>query len=138
MCFPCLHTQTWTPPLTPLAGFTTKPDVSWDDVGSLTEVREELSFSISQPIAHPERFEAMGLRAATGGGGGRQGVAAGVAALLCCEPWQQLSRIPGWGVCWQAGMCAATHMCVIAHYVMRPSGLPGCPGPACLPACCTA
>jgi hypothetical protein len=30
------------------------------------QVREELSFAISQPIAHPERFAAMGLAAATG------------------------------------------------------------------------
>jgi len=47
-------------------GFTTKPGVTWDDVGSLEEVRDELSFAISQPIAHPERFAAMGLAAATG------------------------------------------------------------------------
>ncbi|KAI8471849.1 MAG: P-loop containing nucleoside triphosphate hydrolase protein [Monoraphidium minutum] len=47
-------------------GFTTKPGVTWDDVGSLEEVREELSFAVSQPIAHPERFAAMGLAAATG------------------------------------------------------------------------
>jgi SpoVK/Ycf46/Vps4 family AAA+-type ATPase len=30
------------------------------------QVREELSFSISQPIAHPEAFAAMGLSAASG------------------------------------------------------------------------
>jgi ribosome biogenesis ATPase len=47
-------------------GFTTKPDVTWEDVGSLDEVREELSFSVSAAIAHAERFEAMGLAAATG------------------------------------------------------------------------
>jgi ribosome biogenesis ATPase len=47
-------------------GFATTPDVTWDDVGSLGEVREELAFAITQPIAHPEVFEAMGLRAATG------------------------------------------------------------------------
>jgi hypothetical protein len=47
-------------------GFSTKPDVSWEDVGSLADIREELSFTITQPIAHPERFEAMGIAAATG------------------------------------------------------------------------
>jgi ribosome biogenesis ATPase len=47
-------------------GFATTPDVTWDDVGSLGEVREELSFAITKPIAQPELFEAMGLRAATG------------------------------------------------------------------------
>lgn len=31
-----------------------------------TQVREELSFAISQPIEHPERFAAMGLSTATG------------------------------------------------------------------------
>ena len=30
------------------------------------QVREELSFAISQPIEHPERFAAMGLSTATG------------------------------------------------------------------------
>jgi ribosome biogenesis ATPase len=75
-------------------GFTTTPDVTWDDVGSLSEVRtqslavlhllnwlwgfgsdihppspqirEELSFAITRPIANPEIFEAMGLQTATG------------------------------------------------------------------------
>ena len=96
-------------------GFATTPDVTWDDVGSLGEVRqrraaaegrgggaaacgrgaavlcpptslpappshrlplhpsppqmqvrEELAFAITQPIAHPEVFEAMGLASATG------------------------------------------------------------------------
>ncbi|GAB4818827.1 hypothetical protein N2152v2_005873 [Parachlorella kessleri] len=47
-------------------GFATTPDVTWDDVGSLNEVREELSFAITQPIAHPQMFEAMGLQSGTG------------------------------------------------------------------------
>ena len=47
-------------------GFTTTPEVTWDDVGSLTEVREELAFSIVEPIAHPARFQAMGLQISTG------------------------------------------------------------------------
>ncbi|CAI7762838.1 unnamed protein product, partial [Closterium sp. NIES-54] len=47
-------------------GFTTIPGVTWDDVGALADVREELEFSISRPIKYPEEYEAMGLRAATG------------------------------------------------------------------------
>jgi predicted AAA+ superfamily ATPase len=47
-------------------GFATVPGVTWDDVGALDEVREELSFAISQPIANPERFLAMGLNIAVG------------------------------------------------------------------------
>ncbi|KAG2428143.1 hypothetical protein HXX76_011823 [Chlamydomonas incerta] len=47
-------------------GFTTTPDVTWDDVGALAEVREELSFAVTEPIKWPERFEALGLPAASG------------------------------------------------------------------------
>ena len=47
-------------------GFTTTPDVTWDDVGSLADIREELAFAITKPIAQPELFEAMGLQGATG------------------------------------------------------------------------
>ena len=47
-------------------GFTTKPDITWDDIGSLNAIREELSFSICQPILHPEKFERMGLSLASG------------------------------------------------------------------------
>lgn len=47
-------------------GFATTPDVTWDDVGSLGDVREELSFAITEPISRPELFESMGLRNATG------------------------------------------------------------------------
>ena len=47
-------------------GFTTKPDITWEDIGSLNAIREELSFSICQPILHPEKFERMGLSLASG------------------------------------------------------------------------
>lgn len=47
-------------------GFATTPDVTWDDVGSLGDVREELAFAITRPIAEPELFAAMGLRGSTG------------------------------------------------------------------------
>ena len=47
-------------------GFTTTPDVTWDDVGSLGDIREELAFAITKPIAEPEMFAAMGLKPSTG------------------------------------------------------------------------
>ena len=47
-------------------GFATTPDVTWSDVGSLGEVREELSFAISRPIANPHLFESMGLKISVG------------------------------------------------------------------------
>ena len=31
-------------------GFATIPDVSWDDIGALDEIREDLSLAICQPI----------------------------------------------------------------------------------------
>jgi hypothetical protein len=43
-------------------GFATVPDVTWHDVGALSAVREELSLSLLEPIAHPERFARLGLR----------------------------------------------------------------------------
>eukprot|EP00850_Spirogloea_muscicola_P010750 SM000064S19772 [mRNA] locus=s64:476900:481462:- [translate_table: standard] len=47
-------------------GFATIPGVTWDDVGALADIREELEFSISRPIQHPEEYQAMGLEMATG------------------------------------------------------------------------
>lgn len=42
-------------------GFATVPDVSWSDIGALSNIREELTLSVLEPIAHPERFKALGL-----------------------------------------------------------------------------
>lgn len=46
--------------------FATVPDVSWDDIGALEELREELSLSILQPITNPEQFESIGLTVPAG------------------------------------------------------------------------
>lgn len=42
-------------------GFAVAPEVTWNDVGALSEVREELKHNVLEPIAHPERFRALGL-----------------------------------------------------------------------------
>lgn len=42
-------------------GFATVPDVSWDDIGALGSVREELTLSVLEPIRNPEKFAALGL-----------------------------------------------------------------------------
>ncbi|KAL3283817.1 hypothetical protein HHI36_017988 [Cryptolaemus montrouzieri] len=42
-------------------GFATVPDVSWDDVGSLKEIREELMMSILAPARHKEYCKALGI-----------------------------------------------------------------------------
>ncbi|XP_050592650.1 nuclear valosin-containing protein-like isoform X1 [Bombus affinis] len=47
-------------------GFATVPDVTWDDVGSLRDIREELQMAILAPIRHSEQFIALGLTAPTG------------------------------------------------------------------------
>jgi ribosome biogenesis ATPase len=42
-------------------GFATIPDVSWDDIGALGSVREELTLSVLEPIRNPEKFKALGI-----------------------------------------------------------------------------
>eukprot|EP00796_Vickermania_ingenoplastis_P008702 gene8702-6120_t len=42
-------------------GFTTIPNVNWDDVGALDDVREELMTSILQPIRAPKLHHRFGL-----------------------------------------------------------------------------
>jgi ribosome biogenesis ATPase len=42
-------------------GFATVPNVTWADVGSLDEVREELRLAIVEPIRRPEVYEDLGL-----------------------------------------------------------------------------
>lgn len=47
-------------------GFATIPDVTWDDIGALQTVREELQIAIMAPIRHPEKFKELGLTKAQG------------------------------------------------------------------------
>ncbi|KAG5362895.1 putative ribosome biogenesis ATPase nvl [Yarrowia sp. B02] len=47
-------------------GFATVPDVSWEDVGALTQVRQELHMAIVQPIRQPDLFKMVGVDAPGG------------------------------------------------------------------------
>ncbi|KAK2896300.1 hypothetical protein Q8A67_010788 [Cirrhinus molitorella] len=47
-------------------GFATVPDVTWEDVGALQDIREELNMAIMAPIHNPEHFRALGLSAPAG------------------------------------------------------------------------
>jgi len=47
-------------------GFTTVPDVSWEDIGALADVREELHMCVVKPISAPEQFAQLGLSAPAG------------------------------------------------------------------------
>lgn len=47
-------------------GFATVPDVTWDDIGSLRDIREELQMTILAPVRHSEHFTALGLTTPTG------------------------------------------------------------------------
>ncbi|WFD34516.1 Ribosome biogenesis ATPase rix7 [Malassezia cuniculi] len=47
-------------------GFATVPDVTWDDIGALYQIREELSMAVVQPIRRPELFQALGVAASSG------------------------------------------------------------------------
>ncbi|KAI8967546.1 P-loop containing nucleoside triphosphate hydrolase protein [Mycotypha africana] len=42
-------------------GFATVPDVSWDDIGALQYVRDELRMAVVEPINHPDFFERVGI-----------------------------------------------------------------------------
>ncbi|TKS85168.1 Nuclear valosin-containing protein-like [Collichthys lucidus] len=47
-------------------GFATVPDVTWEDVGALQDIREELTMAILAPVRSPEQFKALGLSAPSG------------------------------------------------------------------------
>lgn len=47
-------------------GFATVPDVTWDDIGALRDVRDELTMAILAPVRSPEQFKALGLNAPSG------------------------------------------------------------------------
>lgn len=47
-------------------GFATVPDISWDDVGALGEIRYELQRSITDPIDHPKELSILGLKSPCG------------------------------------------------------------------------
>ncbi len=42
-------------------GFAMVPDVDWEDVGALQNIREELAISVLEPIRNPEKFKRLGL-----------------------------------------------------------------------------
>eukprot|EP00106_Octopus_bimaculoides_P018778 XP_014786220.1 PREDICTED: nuclear valosin-containing protein-like [Octopus bimaculoides] len=47
-------------------GFATIPDVTWDDIGALHNIREDLKLAILAPVKYPERFKSLGLTRAPG------------------------------------------------------------------------
>lgn len=47
-------------------GFAIVPDVSWDDIGALSKVRDELRMAIVEPVRHPEYFFKVGISAPMG------------------------------------------------------------------------
>ncbi|XP_017773793.1 PREDICTED: nuclear valosin-containing protein-like isoform X2 [Nicrophorus vespilloides] len=47
-------------------GFATVPDVTWEDIGSLKNIREELQLAILAPVRHRDQFKSLGLNTPTG------------------------------------------------------------------------
>ncbi|XP_025202664.1 nuclear valosin-containing protein-like [Melanaphis sacchari] len=47
-------------------GFVTVPNVTWDDIGSLKKIREELHMAMLAPVTHAKEFTALGLDVPTG------------------------------------------------------------------------
>ena len=46
-------------------GFATVSGVSWDDIGALETVRDELRMAVVNPILHPEAFGAVGIKSSS-------------------------------------------------------------------------
>jgi ribosome biogenesis ATPase len=47
-------------------GFATVPDVTWDNVGALSEIRQELNMAIVQQVKYPELYAQVGITAPSG------------------------------------------------------------------------
>lgn len=47
-------------------GFATIPDVTWEDIGALKEVREDLQLAILAPVRHADQFQSLGINRAQG------------------------------------------------------------------------
>uniref|UniRef100_A0A182JZ89 AAA+ ATPase domain-containing protein n=1 Tax=Anopheles christyi TaxID=43041 RepID=A0A182JZ89_9DIPT len=47
-------------------GFITVPGVTWNDIGSLGDIREELKLAILAPVKFPQRLKILGLTAPSG------------------------------------------------------------------------
>lgn len=47
-------------------GIVTVPDVTWDDVGSLNQVRKDLQLAVLAPVKYPEQLSKLGLSAPSG------------------------------------------------------------------------
>ena len=47
-------------------GFATVPDITWADIGALSEIRDELVTAIVEPIKNPEIYASVGIVAPTG------------------------------------------------------------------------
>ncbi|XP_059062843.1 nuclear valosin-containing protein-like [Achroia grisella] len=47
-------------------GIVTVPDVTWDDVGSLNQVRKDLQLAVLAPVKYPEQLKKLGLSASSG------------------------------------------------------------------------
>lgn len=47
-------------------GFAVVPNTTWDDIGALSYVREELRLAVVEPIRHPEIFASVGISSPAG------------------------------------------------------------------------
>ncbi|CAB3255941.1 unnamed protein product [Arctia plantaginis] len=56
----------FTKPCAVREGIVTVPDVTWDDVGSLSQVRKELQLAVLAPVKYPEQLRKLGLGAPSG------------------------------------------------------------------------
>nr|XP_039264210.1 nuclear valosin-containing protein-like [Styela clava] len=55
------HALPYVQPSAKREGFATVPDVTWDDIGALEDIREELAVAILAPVRNPAAFKSLGL-----------------------------------------------------------------------------
>jgi len=60
------HALTKIQPSAQREGFSVIPDINWDDIGALENLRAELEHSILLPISEPQRFLQFGVKAPAG------------------------------------------------------------------------
>lgn len=47
-------------------GFITVPDVTWENIGSLQDIRQELQLAILAPVKYPQRLKVLGIKSPSG------------------------------------------------------------------------
>ena len=88
------------------------PNVTWDDIGGLTDVKRELKELVQYPVEHPEKFEKFGADSASVSEGFRtstlgRGRLHDHERVHACRPAQACRR--------RAASCSTVPLVVVKH-----------------------